>query len=108
MVAAAETRQATGQRGRRRHGRRRSNPLDYSRKTWMRLTMGGAFFFLYFPIVSLIAFSFRQSMFDQNKINSLIHLALLHAILSFQLEALVFFPSSAWRKQHGMMTISLL
>jgi spermidine/putrescine transport system permease protein len=44
----------------RRRGRR-SNPLDYSRKTWMRLTMGGAFFFLYFPIVSLVAFSFNDS-----------------------------------------------
>lgn len=54
MVAAAETR-----RPRRR--RRRRNPLDYSRKTWMRLTMGGAFFFLYFPIVSLIVFSFNDS-----------------------------------------------
>ena len=53
MVAAAET-------SRPRRGRRR-NPLDYSRKTWMRLTMGGAFFFLYFPIVSLIAFSFNDS-----------------------------------------------
>lgn len=56
MVAAAET-----SRPRRRRGRRRSNPLDYSRKTWMRLTMGGAFFFLYFPIVSLIVFSFNDS-----------------------------------------------
>ncbi len=56
MVATAETsRQA------RRRGRRRSNPLDYSRKTWMRLTMGVAFFFLYFPIVSLIVFSFNDS-----------------------------------------------
>ena len=44
----------------RRRGRR-NNPLDYSRKTWMRLTMGGAFFFLYFPIVSLVAFSFNDS-----------------------------------------------
>ncbi len=56
MVATAET-----SRPARRRGRRRSNPLDYSRKTWMRLTMGGAFFFLYFPIVSLIAFSFNDS-----------------------------------------------
>jgi spermidine/putrescine transport system permease protein len=56
MLAAAET-----SRPRRRRGRRRRNPLDYSRKTWMRLTMGGAFFFLYFPIVSLIAFSFNDS-----------------------------------------------
>jgi len=62
MVAAAEARQATRQRPRGRRGRRRrSNPLDYSRKTWMRLTMGGAFFFLYFPIVSLIVFSFNDS-----------------------------------------------
>ena len=56
MAAAAET-----SRPARRRGRRRSNPLDYSRKTWMRLTMGGAFFFLYFPIVSLIVFSFNDS-----------------------------------------------
>ncbi len=56
MVATAET-----SRPPRRRGRRRSNPLDYSRKTWMRLTMGGAFFFLYFPIVSLIVFSFNDS-----------------------------------------------
>ncbi len=56
MVATAET-----SRPARRRGRRRSNPLDYSRKTWMRLTMGGAFFFLYFPIVSLIVFSFNDS-----------------------------------------------
>jgi spermidine/putrescine transport system permease protein len=56
MVATAETRRPP-----RRRGRRRNNPLDYSRKTWMRLTMAGAFFFLYFPIVSLIVFSFNDS-----------------------------------------------
>jgi len=56
MTATAET-----SRPARRRGRHRSNPLDYSRKTWMRLTMGGAFFFLYFPIVSLIVFSFNDS-----------------------------------------------
>jgi len=56
MAATAETSRPV-----RRRGRRRSNPLDYSRKTWMRLTMGGAFFFLYFPIVSLIVFSFNDS-----------------------------------------------
>jgi len=56
MTAIAET-----SRPARRRGRHRSNPLDYSRKTWMRLTMGGAFFFLYFPIVSLIVFSFNDS-----------------------------------------------
>ena len=60
-MAAAETSQPTRMRARGRRGRRRSNPLDYSRKTWMRLSMGGAFFFLYFPIVSLIAFSFNDS-----------------------------------------------
>lgn len=37
------------------------NPLDYSRKLWMRFAMGFTFFFLYFPIVSLIAFSFNDS-----------------------------------------------
>ena len=61
MVAAAETRPKVRQRQKGRRGRRRSNPLDYSRKTWMRLAMGGAFFFLYFPIVSLIIFSFNDS-----------------------------------------------
>jgi spermidine/putrescine transport system permease protein len=58
MAAAPEMNRPPPRRPR---GRRRSNPLDYSRKTWMRLTMGGAFFFLYFPIVSLIAFSFNDS-----------------------------------------------
>ncbi len=37
------------------------NPLDYSRKLWMRLAMGFTFFFLYFPILSLIVFSFNDS-----------------------------------------------
>ncbi|MDH3475404.1 MAG: ABC transporter permease [Rhodospirillales bacterium] len=46
---------------RRRRALRRANPLDYSRKTWMRLMMGGVFLFLYFPIVSLVAFSFNDS-----------------------------------------------
>ena len=41
--------------------RRNLNPLDYSRKLWMRLAMGFTFFFLYFPIVSLIIFSFNDS-----------------------------------------------
>ena len=60
MVATAETSRPPRRRAR-GLGRRRSNPLDYSRKTWMRLIMGGAFFFLYFPIVSLIVFSFNDS-----------------------------------------------
>lgn len=37
------------------------NPLEYSRKLWMRVAMGFAFFFLYFPILSLIVFSFNDS-----------------------------------------------
>ncbi len=44
-----------------RGGRSRANPLDYGRKTWVRLTMLATFFFLYFPIVALIAFSFNDS-----------------------------------------------
>lgn len=40
---------------------RRINPLDYTRKRWLQLTMGLAFLFLYFPIVSLIVFSFNDS-----------------------------------------------
>lgn len=45
----------------RRKGNRTRNPLDYSRKAWMRISMGLAFFFLYFPIISLIIFSFNDS-----------------------------------------------
>lgn len=41
--------------------RDRANPLDYSRKTWMQLALAGTFLFLYFPIVSLIVFSFNDS-----------------------------------------------
>ena len=37
------------------------NPLDYTRKRWLQLAMGLAFVFLYFPIVSLIVFSFNDS-----------------------------------------------
>lgn len=36
-------------------------PLEYTRKTWMRLVMLASFIFLYFPIVALIAFSFNDS-----------------------------------------------
>jgi spermidine/putrescine transport system permease protein len=61
-MTAAERARTPGRSARRRlRGRRRSNPLDYSRKTWMRLTMAGAFVFLYFPIVSLVLFSFNDS-----------------------------------------------
>lgn len=36
-------------------------PLEYTRQTWMRLTLLATFVFLYAPIVTLIAFSFNDS-----------------------------------------------
>ena len=36
-------------------------PLDYTRRTWMRLVLLGTFVFLYAPIVTLVAFSFNDS-----------------------------------------------
>ena len=36
-------------------------PLDYIRRTWMRLTLLGTFLFLYAPIITLMAFSFNDS-----------------------------------------------
>jgi spermidine/putrescine transport system permease protein len=36
-------------------------PLEYTRRTWMRLTLLATFVFLYAPIVTLIAFSFNDS-----------------------------------------------
>ncbi|MGI9305144.1 MAG: ABC transporter permease [Gammaproteobacteria bacterium] len=41
--------------------RKKINPLEYSRNGWVRLMMGLGFFFLYFPIVSLVIFSFNNS-----------------------------------------------
>lgn len=41
--------------------RARPAPLEYGRKKWLQATMLLGFFFLYFPIVSLIAFSFNDS-----------------------------------------------
>lgn len=41
--------------------RRTVGPLEYSRKRWMQLVMLAGFFFLYFPIVSLVVFSFNDS-----------------------------------------------
>jgi spermidine/putrescine transport system permease protein len=37
------------------------NPLDYTRKGWMKTILGLNFFFLYFPIIALVAFSFNDS-----------------------------------------------
>ena len=36
-------------------------PLDYARRTWVRLMLMVVFVFLYAPIVTLIAFSFNDS-----------------------------------------------
>lgn len=36
-------------------------PLEYTRRTWMRLTLLATFVFLYAPIVTLVAFSFNDS-----------------------------------------------
>ena len=44
-----------------RRRRRRSTPLEYGRKRWIQLIVALNFLFLYFPIVSLIAFSFNDS-----------------------------------------------
>lgn len=42
-------------------GRARPAPLEYGRKWWLQATMAFGFLFLYFPILSLIAFSFNDS-----------------------------------------------
>lgn len=36
-------------------------PLDYTKRLWMRLWVGGVMFFLYAPLIALIAFSFNDS-----------------------------------------------
>ena len=41
--------------------RRPPGPLEYARRTWLRLTLLSVFIFLYAPIVTLIAFSFNNS-----------------------------------------------
>lgn len=45
----------------RRRRRREVNPLDYLRRPWMQITLLLTFVFLYFPIVTLVAFSFNDS-----------------------------------------------
>ena len=36
-------------------------PLEYTRRTWMRLWVGLTLFFLYAPLLTLMAFSFNDS-----------------------------------------------
>ena len=45
----------------RRRSRTRLGPLEYGKRRWMQAVMALGFFFLYFPIVSLVAFSFNDS-----------------------------------------------
>ena len=40
---------------------RRLGPLDYTRRTWLRVSLLLTFIFLYTPIITLIAFSFNDS-----------------------------------------------
>lgn len=51
----------TAPASRRKRRRRELNPLDYLKRPWMRLTLFASFIFLYFPIVTLVAFSFNDS-----------------------------------------------
>jgi len=44
----------------RRRRRRDVNPLEYLKRPWMWLTLLACFLFLYFPLVTLIAFSFNS------------------------------------------------
>jgi spermidine/putrescine transport system permease protein len=45
---------------RRRRRRRDLNPLEYLKRPWMWLTLLACFLFLYFPLVTLVAFSFNS------------------------------------------------
>jgi len=44
-----------------RRRRDRAGPLEYTRRRWLQIVILANFVFLYFPIVSLIAFSFNDS-----------------------------------------------
>lgn len=61
MSAASGTAQAGG--GVAILGRRREapGPLDYTRRWWMRLTVGATFLMLYAPIILLVVYSFNNS-----------------------------------------------
>ncbi len=60
-MTAAAAQAIPARRAARRRRRERLGPLDYARNRWMQAVMGLSFLFLYFPIVSLIAFSFNDS-----------------------------------------------
>lgn len=73
--------------------RTRANPLDYGRKWWMRLVFLVGFSFLYFPLMSLIAFSFNDSRmnitwqgftlkyYEKALTNEGLHEALVHSLV---------------------------
>ena len=44
----------------RRRRRRDVNPLEYLKRPWMWLTLSACFLFLYFPLATLVAFSFNS------------------------------------------------
>ena len=70
-----------------------AGPLDYGRRWWMRLVLVLGFAFLYFPIVSLIAFSFNDSKrnitwrgftlkyYEKALANDSLHQALLNSLV---------------------------
>ncbi len=45
---------------RRRRRRREANPLEYLKRPWMWLSLFACFLFLYFPLATLVAFSFNS------------------------------------------------
>lgn len=76
------------------HRRRsRANPLAYGRKWWMQLVFLLSFSFLYFPLLSLIAFSFNDSRmnvvwqgftlkyYEKALANQALHEALIHSLI---------------------------
>ena len=44
-----------------KYRRRLINPLDYTRRLWLQVTVGFGLLFLYAPLVALVAFSFNDS-----------------------------------------------
>jgi spermidine/putrescine transport system permease protein len=60
-MAAETTLPAAAPAARPKVRRERANPLEFARKRWVQAALAFNFFFLYFPILSLVAFSFNNS-----------------------------------------------
>ncbi len=60
-MTATATKAPALPRAQRRRRRDRAGPLEYTRRRWLQIVLLANFAFLYFPIVSLIAFSFNDS-----------------------------------------------